>query len=262
MLIILVGLPSVGKSTFSKILSKKLAEKGIDNIILGTDLIRESFPVWNEKYEDFIKDSTYYLIDQALKKYVVIVDDTNYYNSKRRDLINLAKDDSHFMIYLHAPLEVLIKRNIERGQKIPNEVITNMFNKFDLPGSKYKWDKPDITIDTTKKIDYDGIVDRIIQEIKEGKKERKHEKYNDKEKDKEKENEKDLINNVDRITRNIVGNFIKNNNTLDNKQIKKVLELRKTFLKEFKHKLKDGESRTNTDNIENEFKDFLKNNLK
>lgn len=260
MLIILVGLPSVGKSTFSKILSKKLAEKGIDNIILGTDLIRESFPVWNEKYEEFIKDSTYYLIDQALKKYTIIVDDTNYYNSKRRDLINLAKDYPYFMIYLHAPLDTLLKRNIERGQKIPNEVIINMFNKFDPPGSKYKWDKPDITIDTTKEIDYDGIVDKIIHIIKEGKnRERKHEKYSDKEKYKEKENEKNIINDVDRMTRSIVGNFIKNNK-LDNKQIKKVLELRKTFLKEFKNKLKNIE--TVDKNIENEFKEFLKNNLK
>lgn len=97
MLIILTGLPGVGKSTFSKNLAKILSKNNIDVIVLGSDLIRESFPVWKEKYEEFIKKSTYRLIDSALKNYWVIVDDTNYYNSMRRDLINIAKNTTKTM---------------------------------------------------------------------------------------------------------------------------------------------------------------------
>ena len=91
MLIILTGLPGVGKSTFSKNLAKTLSRYNIDVIVLGSDLIRESFPIWKETYEEFIRKATYSLIDNALKHYWVIVDDTNYYNSMRRDLINIAK---------------------------------------------------------------------------------------------------------------------------------------------------------------------------
>ena len=251
MLVILVGLPSVGKSTFSKRLSKELYKKGMDNIILGTDLIRESFPAWKEEYEDFIKNSTYYLIDNALKNYTVIVDDTNYYNSKRRDLINIAKKNrkNHIIIYLKAPLELLLKRNIERGAKIPNEVIINMFNKFDEPGNKYSWDKPDIIIDTTKDIDYNKIVNKIINKSKKPFKEIEEAK-------KEISKKENILNEIDKITRKIMGGYIRNNE-LRKDEIKKISELRKNYLKEVKNKINMDDY--NIKNVKEEFKELLNN---
>ena len=251
MLVILVGLPSVGKSTFSKRLSKELYKKGMDNIILGTDLIRESFPAWKEEYEDFIKNSTYYLIDNALKNYTVIVDDTNYYNSKRRDLINIAKKNrkNHIIIYLKAPLELLLKRNIERGAKIPNEVIINMFNKFDEPGNKYSWDKPDIIIDTTKDIDYNKIVNKIINKSKKPFKEIEEAK-------KEISKKENILNEIDKITRKIMGEYIRNNE-LRKDEIKKISELRKNYLKEVKNKINMDDY--DIKNVKEEFKELLNN---
>ncbi len=245
MLIILVGLPSVGKSTFSRKLSIELYKKGMDNIILGTDLIRESFPVWKEEYEDFIKNSTYYLIDNALKNYTVIVDDTNYYNSKRRDLINIAKKNhkNHIIIYLKAPLELLLKRNIERGVKIPNEVIINMFNKFDEPGTKYSWDKPDIILDTIKDIDYDTIVDEIINKSKKPFREMDRVK-------KEISKKENVLNEIDKLTRKIMGEYIKSNN-IDKNAIKNISNLRKNYIKSVKNNPKD------LNEIEKEFKELL-----
>ncbi|MBA2847390.1 O-phosphoseryl-tRNA(Sec) kinase [Methanococcus maripaludis] len=255
MLIILTGLPSVGKSTFSKAISKKMAEKNIDNIILGTDLIRESFPVWKESYEEFIRDSNNYLIKDALKNnFSVIVDDTNYYNSKRRDLMNIARDCNikYITIYLKAPLNLLLKRNIERGQKIPNEVIKNMYEKFDTPGTKYAWDLPDIIVDTTEKIDYIEILNEIL-EINEN----KNLKIEEDKVPTLKTVESDLQK-IDNITRNIVGNLIKTGK-IDKKDIKLVSELRKSFLKECK---KIESENLDFEKIEKDFLDYLKENLK
>jgi O-phosphoseryl-tRNA(Sec) kinase len=264
MLIILVGLPSVGKTTFSKKLSKELHKIGMDNIVLGSDLIRESFPVWEEKYEEFIKEATYDLIDKALKKYTVIVDDTNYYNSKRRDLINIAKKNkkNYMIIYLHAPLEVLLKRNVERGKKIPNEVIVKMFEKFDKPGGKYKWDEPHIIIDTTKEIDIKEIVELVKNYDKNNKEDFKvldsnkdhKENYGD-----AKDNKIKIMDRIDKITRKVVGEVISKQEPSKIKDFAKELaKLRKEFLKEMNKKLEENIDENDFEKkIKEEFKKYI-----
>ncbi|XRO74890.1 L-seryl-tRNA(Sec) kinase [Methanocaldococcus sp. 28A] len=228
MLIILTGLPGAGKSTFSKNLAKILSKNNIDVIILGSDLIRESFPIWKEKYEEFIRKETYRLIDSALKHYWVIVDDTNYYNSMRRDLINIAKkyNKNYAIIYLKAPLDVLIKRNIERGEKIPNEVIKKIYEKYDEPGKKYRWDEPFLIIDTTKDINFDGIAKKLIEKNKE------IPKFYVGDENKNKNNN-NIFNKIDKETRKIVSEYIKSGK-FDKDNIKNIIELRKEFLKKIK----------------------------
>ncbi|WP_456472746.1 L-seryl-tRNA(Sec) kinase [Methanocaldococcus sp.] len=235
MLIILTGLPAVGKSTFSKKLAKELS-KYVDVVVIGSDLIRESFPIWKESYEQFIKQATLSLIEMAIKNYWVIVDDTNYYNSMRRDLIKLS--NRYAIIYLKAPLNVLLERNIKRGEKVPNEVIEEMFLKFDEPGKKYDWDKPFLIIDTTKPINYKEIAKKLLEYSE------KLNKKEGKERIKKVENRKDKI---DKITRKIVGDVIKKG--LDRERIKKLLYLRKKFIKNLNH--------DDVDKAIEEFKDLL-----
>ncbi|MCQ6253874.1 L-seryl-tRNA(Sec) kinase [Methanocaldococcus sp.] len=250
MLIILVGLPSVGKSTFSKNLAKILSKYNIDVIVLGSDLVRESFPKWKEQYEEFIKRTTQLLIDEALKKYWVIVDDTNYYNSMRRDLINLAKkyNKNYAIIYLKAPLNILIKRNVERGEKIPNEVIKKMYEKFDEPGKKYKWDEPFLTIDTTKNFDLEDIAKKLIEKSKE------IPKYEEVEENKLKNN--NIFDEIDKKTRKIISEYIKSGK-ISRDKIKDIVNLRKEFLKKLKKLNNIDYNKT----IE-EFKETINKNIK
>ncbi|XRP97025.1 L-seryl-tRNA(Sec) kinase [Methanocaldococcus sp. 16A] len=247
MLIILTGLPGAGKSTFSKNLAKILSKNNIDVIILGSDLIRESFPIWKEKYEEFIRKETYRLIDSALKHYWVIVDDTNYYNSMRRDLINIAKkyNKNYAIIYLKAPLDVLIKRNIERGEKIPNEVIKKIYEKYDEPGKKYRWDEPFLIIDTTKDINFDEIAKKLIEKSKE------IPKFYVEDENKNKNN--NIFDKIDKETRKIVSEYIKSGK-FDKDNIKDIIELRKEFLKKIK-KIED----IDIDSALREFKNMLDN---
>ncbi|HIP84267.1 MAG TPA: L-seryl-tRNA(Sec) kinase [Methanothermococcus okinawensis] len=250
MLIILVGLPSVGKSTFARRLSKELYLRGVDNVVIGSDVIRECFPVWKREYESYIREATYQLIDRALREFYVIVDDTNYYNSKRRDLINIAKrrNKDYRIIYLKAPLEVILERNKRRGEKVPNELIVEMYRKFDEPGKRYTWDKPEIVIDTSKEIDFNRVIDTILNRSTRKSRNEKDRGENDL--------RSKTWNRIDKITREVVGEYIRSR-SIDKKDIKVILELRKKFLKNLRSK--DLEE-IDEEELKKDFKRFLDNN--
>ncbi|HID47727.1 MAG TPA: L-seryl-tRNA(Sec) kinase [Methanococcaceae archaeon] len=250
MLIILVGLPSVGKSTFARRLSKELYLRGVDNVVIGSDVIRECFPVWKREYESYIREATYQLIDRALREFYVIVDDTNYYNSKRRDLINIAKrrNKDYRIIYLKAPLEVILERNKRRGEKVPNELIVEMYRKFDEPGKRYTWDKPEIVIDTSKEIDFNRVIDTILNRSTRKSRNEKDRGENDL--------RSKTWNRIDKITREVVGEYIRSR-SIDKKDIKVILEFRKKFLKNLRSK--DLEE-IDEEELKKDFKRFLDNN--
>jgi len=240
----------VGKSTFARRLSKELYLRGVDNVVIGSDVIRECFPVWKREYESYIREATYQLIDRALREFYVIVDDTNYYNSKRRDLINIAKrrNKDYRIIYLKAPLEVILERNKRRGEKVPNELIVEMYRKFDEPGKRYTWDKPEIVIDTSKEIDFNRVIDTILNRSTRKSRNEKDRGENDL--------RSKTWNRIDKITREVVGEYIRSR-SIDKKDIKVILELRKKFLKNLRSK--DLEE-IDEEELKKDFKRFLDNN--
>lgn len=240
----------MGKSTFARRLSKELYLRGVDNVVIGSDVIRECFPVWKREYESYIREATYQLIDRALREFYVIVDDTNYYNSKRRDLINIAKrrNKDYRIIYLKAPLEVILERNKRRGEKVPNELIVEMYRKFDEPGKRYTWDKPEIVIDTSKEIDFNRVIDTILNRSTRKSRNEKDRGENDL--------RSKTWNRIDKITREVVGEYIRSR-SIDKKDIKVILEFRKKFLKNLRSK--DLEE-IDEEELKKDFKRFLDNN--
>lgn len=177
MLVILCGIPCTGKTQLALELAKELDfNHGLHTMIADPDRIREMMPAlrsrFDPKQEAFIESLTWTLIDQSLEKLdVVISDDLNYYESARHRLIGIARKHraEYIIILLLVSVEVAQRRNATRGTPIPQELISKIAKRFDTPGGKYKWDKPDLVLDSEKLTATDAAkraLDIILNRIK------------------------------------------------------------------------------------------------
>ena len=158
-LIILSGLPSSGKSTLAREIATILElDLSMKTIIIESDAIRNMIPSYREQrfnpeHEPVIRSAMFALIRLFLQQdYLVINDDMNYYKSMRHDLRELAIRMAipFVIIYISTPREIALSWNEKRGLPIPQEVIEDAFNKFDIPGKDYEWDVPILTADLSK----------------------------------------------------------------------------------------------------------------
>ena len=156
MLIILSGLPSSGKSTLAKETAKILElDLSMKTVMIESDAIRNMIPSYREHrfnpdHEPVVRSAMFELIKHFLEQdYIVINDDMNYYKSMRHDLREIALEMNvpFAILYVSTPREVALSWNEKRGLPIPQEVIEDAFNKFDIPGKDYEWDSPLLTVD-------------------------------------------------------------------------------------------------------------------
>ncbi|MFX1296157.1 MAG: AAA family ATPase [Promethearchaeota archaeon] len=245
--IVLMGLPSSGKSTIARLLSKELTDKyRFLNIVIGSDDMRRLLPSQLEQFdpnkEPFIKNLTINIIQFCLKNnYIVINDDINYYKSMRHELKQIAEENNaHFiLIHIQIPLKTALKWNKKRGLPVPQGVIQKVYDRLDHPG-EYQWDIPLLTIQPDKispESALKKILSKLIPIIKSPFKSRIT--YSP---TKSSRSQK-----IDKITRKIIANFAqkeKNPNIL-----KKISKFRKNYIKKFQI------TKISVDTVE---KDFLK----
>jgi len=227
-LIVFSGIPSSGKSITGTLLAKELEYKlHKKTIIIGSDDIRKMIPILSEKFiperEDSIRKLTLILIENAIDYFdIVINDDMNYYRSMRHDLYEISKRKkcNFFIIYFDIDLEDALKYNKDRGMPIPQNVIINVYKKFDKFGT-YKWDNPIITINSslnTVENNVKFIIDKLKDklEISQFNKNRII-------------NKPGISEYYDKITREIVSEIIKTKRGKIDKN--KILKIRKDILK-------------------------------
>lgn len=131
-MLVLVGLPASGKSTYAK----EFCNLHKNYIRLNRDDIREMFGVANsfsKENENLVVESQLSLIEKAYKKgFSVVLDNTNFNPDvfKKIDVLNLKYDVNVEFKYFDVSLEECIKRNSERERPVPKDVIYNMFLKW------------------------------------------------------------------------------------------------------------------------------------
>ncbi len=159
------GLPASGKSKVANILDEQLCSKGYSKVkIIDLDEIRdlnyneEFTPEHEEIVRKIALDQTGQYLDD---KFIVIVDDINYYNSMRRDFKHLADERKapYIIIYISTPLEICLQWNEKRENPLNVSIIKKISERFDIPGSKYEWDKPFTVLNPLK----DGLSEKIAE---------------------------------------------------------------------------------------------------
>ncbi|MCS7114556.1 MAG: selenocysteine-specific translation elongation factor [Nitrososphaerota archaeon] len=170
-LLILCGIPSSGKTELAKRTAKILEKKHNKPVmVVGTDVFREMMSISTEVFkperEAFLKFLALNTISLGLQNgYIVISDDLNYYTSMRKDLADLAKSKGagFGVVYVNTPLNVALEWNRKRGSPIPDELIEEVYAKFEEPGKKYRWDSPIITVNPAKD-ELDVLAERVASE--------------------------------------------------------------------------------------------------
>ena len=255
-LVCLTGLPASGKSTFAYKLKSKLENKFHNYCvsIIDPDVIRKKITPdkFDYKIEQEVRKKNLGLVKNALKDgFIVISDDLNYYTSMRHDLKEIAEvmNINFLIIHISTPLEICLKWNEMRGKPIPNKIIENINKKFDNFG-KYSWDNPFASFDLSRTENLDNLIenftDKIFQSMRYAKKIQDVKGF--------KRIQSNSINEkLDKITREIVSNLLRNPNFLPLK--KKIIESRKIFVKTNVNKpLDEGD-------ISKGFKDYLEKSL-
>ncbi|WXG45296.1 MAG: AAA family ATPase [Candidatus Atabeyarchaeum deiterrae] len=178
LMIILCGLPCSGKTKVATLLARKLESNyGLPTLVVDPDRIREMVPAMEQHYdpkrEPFVYSLNLLLIEEGLKHdNIVISDDMNYYESTRHRLAQVATRHGakYIIVYLTVSLEVAQERNAARDKPIPIEIISETAKNFDQPGTKYKWDRPALVIDSEKSTAEDAVeqvIRMVLSKIKE-----------------------------------------------------------------------------------------------
>ena len=160
-LIVLVGAPASGKSTYIK-------NAGLnDYVIISTDAIIEEAAdregkTYSEIFQDTIKVATTLAnikFDNAIAdKKNIVFDQTNMSAKKRKGILSrIPKFYTCKVVVFNIPLEVVERRAAERcaqtGKCIPAHVIADMYKRFEMPTLQEGFD--DIEIVTLDKQNVD-----------------------------------------------------------------------------------------------------------
>lgn len=138
-LILMMGIPGAGKSTFIK---NHIAS---DGIIISRDAIRFNMLKSNEDYfskENEVWDEYVKALKKAIKCewYTDVVADATHLNAKARNKVlnaisDVLNDVEVYVLYVDVDLETALKQNSQRTGRalVPESAIRNMYASLQIP---------------------------------------------------------------------------------------------------------------------------------
>jgi len=147
LIIILCGPVAVGKSS----IARRLMELLSGSRVISTDAFKR------RAYRGMMNE-----LFRSLSDYrYIILDGTFYRRGWRKRVKKIVGDrGSVLTVVLKAPLELCLRRNVERGKPIPEEAIHIIWNEFEWPLDA------DLEIETDK-LDVEEAVKLILERIRE-----------------------------------------------------------------------------------------------
>ena len=157
--VMMAGIPGSGKSTLAKLIARSLNAQ-----VISTDKVREEF-LGDEACQDYpelIFSNVYNRIETYAPYVNVVYDATNYRKNYRKETLEhvFGRYDLIFCVFQYTTptLKDCLRNNKMRSRQVPDNVIVNMWNRFDYP---------DISEGFDAKIPF-SLVDNWLEDLKEG----------------------------------------------------------------------------------------------
>ncbi len=168
-LLALTGIPASGKTALARQMVD-IADTDPPIVVVDTDLWRDEtyYANFRPENEKRVRKMALGKTKQFLTRgWCVIHDDTNYYESMRHELYNIATriGCAFGVVYIATPLDVALTWNVTRQRSIPEEVLRRIASRLDPAGLKYSWDKPLLTVDLST-VAVAGAAERVLEALK------------------------------------------------------------------------------------------------
>lgn len=179
--VVFFGGPAVGKTSFSKFLLENSSSFDYslkhfcydDRIKIDENfkdfLEFESFKDARKSVLNEIEDFIETCLEEKSEKYLIIVDDNNYYRSMRYEFYKTAKklNTGFFQIFFNSGLGKSLARNLNRKKTLNEEVVKNMFKKIEKPDVRNKWEANTLIFNIDAGDSFQILGQQVSQTIKE-----------------------------------------------------------------------------------------------
>lgn len=179
--LILTGYPSVGKTSFGKLLKERALQhssKSIDNVIIVSEdsacVTKGKMECYaNSTAEKMTRGSLKTEFDKALrsadkkKRTLVILDSLNYIKGYRYELHCLSKaaGERHGVVWLFCSDESqIMKWNQARtDDKVSQDLMEQLMMRYETPDERNRWDKPLYRVDVLQKKIVSAVDSAVMQ---------------------------------------------------------------------------------------------------